>query len=89
MLTFMSGTARESGGLLHCNMAHMRSINGAVKANLLRRSKFFVKPSQARDCNLNIRKITLIRHSFLQEATQFGFLASGVVRFLGIMRLLA
>ena len=85
----MSGTARVSGGLLHCNIAHMLSINRAVKANLLRRSKIFVKPAQARDCNLNIRKITLIRHSSLQEATQFGFLASGVVRFLGIMRLLA
>ena len=87
MLTFMSGTARESGGLLHCNMSYMRLVSGVVKAILLRRNKFFVTLAPTPDRNLNIRKITLIRHSSLQEATQFGFLATGVVRFLGIMGL--
>jgi len=44
-----------------------------VKSILLRRSKFFVTAGAAAFRNLNIRKITLIRHSCLQDATQFGF----------------
>ena len=79
----MSGTARVSGGLLHCNMAYMRLVILVVKSGLLRRNKIFVTSRRGADRNLNIRKITLIRHSFLQETTQFGFLAAGVVRFWG------
>jgi hypothetical protein len=44
MFAFMSGTARVSGGLLHCNMSYMLSVNGVVKAILLHCSKFFVNP---------------------------------------------
>jgi hypothetical protein len=83
MLTFMSGTARVSGGLLHCNIAYMLLGNWVVKSNLLRRNKLFVTAIKARGRNLNIRKITLIRHSSLQEPTQFGFLAPGVALFWG------
>jgi hypothetical protein len=79
----MSGTARDSGGLLQCNMAYMPMVSRVVKAVLLRCSKFFVTPITTRDCNLNIRKITLIRHSFLHGVTQFGLLAPGAVLFLG------
>jgi hypothetical protein len=35
----MSGTARESGGLLHCNIAYMPIARVIVKAILLRRNK--------------------------------------------------
>jgi hypothetical protein len=72
MFAFMSGTARVSGGLLHCNMLYMPTVSGVVKAVLLRCSKFFVTELTARGNCLNIRKITLIRHSFLQGLTQFG-----------------
>ena len=44
MFAFMSGTARVSGGLLHCNMTYMRLVKEVVKAILLRCSKFFVNP---------------------------------------------
>ena len=42
MLTVMSGTARVSGGLLHCNMTYMRLGIWVVKSILLRRSKNFM-----------------------------------------------
>jgi hypothetical protein len=64
-------------------MAYMRLVSRVVKTILLRRNKFFVPAAKAPYCNLNIRKITLIRHSSLQETTQFGFLAAGVVWFRG------
>ena len=44
MFVFMSGTVRESGGLLHCNMSYMPLVPGIVKAILLHRNKFFVNP---------------------------------------------
>jgi len=72
MFAFMSGTARGSGGLLQCNMSYMPTVCGVVKAALLRCSKLFVTHLTARGNSLNIRKITLIRHSFLQGVTQFG-----------------
>jgi len=72
MFAFMSGTARGSGGLLHCNMLYMPTVSGVVKAVLLQRNKFFVTDLTARGKSLNIRKITLIRHSCLQGLTQFG-----------------
>jgi D-alanyl-D-alanine carboxypeptidase len=60
----------------------------------LGRQVHFIAPQQIfydtrPDANfsLNIRKITLIRHSSLQETTQFGFLSSGSGAVLGIMRL--
>ena len=80
MFAFMSGTARVSGGLLHCNMSYMPLVHGVVKAILLRRSKFFVKSLATRDCSLNISKIKMIRHSFLHGVTQFGLLGSGAAR---------
>jgi len=72
MFAFMSGTARGSGGLLHCNIRYMPTVSGVVKAVLLRRSKFFMTELTACGNSLNISKITLIRHSCLQEMTQFG-----------------
>jgi hypothetical protein len=72
MFAFMSGTARGSGGLLHCNIRYMPMVSGVVKAILLRRSKIFVTELSACGNTLNIRKITLIRHSRLQGVTQFG-----------------
>ena len=48
MLTVMSGTARVSGGLLHCNKAYMLLGIWVVKSILLRRSKFFVTRDRAR-----------------------------------------
>jgi hypothetical protein len=80
MFMFMSGTARVPGGLLHCNMSYMLSRTGAVKAKLLQRSKFFVTPPPFIICNLNISKITLIRHSSLQGVTQFGLLGPGAAQ---------
>jgi hypothetical protein len=80
MFLFMSGTARVPGGLLHCNMSYMLSVTGGVKAKLLQRSKFFVTPSIVHNCNLNISKITLIRHWSLQGVTQFGLLGPGAAR---------
>ena len=44
MFVFMSGTARESGGLLHRNMNYMPLVHGIVKAILLHRNKFFMNP---------------------------------------------
>jgi len=41
MFAFMSGTARVSGGLLHCNMRYMPMVSGVVKAILLHCNKFF------------------------------------------------
>jgi hypothetical protein len=84
MFMFMSGTARGSGGLLHCNMSYMPLVRGIVKAILLRCSKFFVKLFRAPQHNLNIRKITLIRHSSLHGPTQFGLLGAGVAPFRGL-----
>jgi len=72
MFAFMSGTARVSGGLLHCNMRYMPMVSGVVKAILLHRNKFFTAYLAACGNSLNIRKITLIRHSCLQGLTQFG-----------------
>ena len=42
MFVFMSGTARESGGLLHCNMSYMPLVRGIIKAILLHRNKIFM-----------------------------------------------
>jgi len=72
MFAFMSGTARGSGGLLHCNIRYMPMVSRVVKTILLRRSKFFVTELAPCGNSLNIRKITLIRHSCLQGLTQFG-----------------
>jgi hypothetical protein len=72
MFAFMSGTARGSGGLLHCNIRYMPMVSRVVKAILLQRSKFFVTELSPCGNSLNIRKITLIRHSCLQGLTQFG-----------------
>jgi hypothetical protein len=83
MFAFMSGTSRVSGGLLHCNMTYMPLVNEVVKAILLRRSKFFMSPRAARDCNLNIGKTTLIRHSSLPGVTQFDLLGAGEAPFRG------
>lgn len=47
MFAFMSGTARKSGGLLHCNMVYMPIVSGVVKTILLRRSKNFAEPFAA------------------------------------------
>jgi hypothetical protein len=44
MFAFMSGTARESGGLLQCNMIYMPIVSGVVKTILLRRNKKFTEP---------------------------------------------
>jgi hypothetical protein len=41
MFAFMSGTARLSGGLLHCNMIYMRHAHKSVKVFLLRCNKKF------------------------------------------------
>jgi hypothetical protein len=71
MFAFMSGTARVSGGLLHCNMRYMPMVSGVVKSVLLRRNKIFKGVLAACGNTLNIRKITLIRHSCLQGVTQF------------------
>ena len=89
MLTVMSGTVRVSGGLLQCNKAYMRLGIWVVKSILLRRNNFFVTSRKAPNCNLNIRKITLIRQSSLQETTQFGFFRYGSGVVLGIMDWLA
>jgi len=70
-------------------MAYMPLVHRVVKTILLRRNNIFMTPADARICNLNIRKITLIRHSSLQEATQFGFLAQGVGLFRGSLGWLA
>jgi hypothetical protein len=64
-------------------MTYMRRVNGGVKAVLLRCSKFFVNPYIARDGNLNISKITLIRHSSLPGVTQFDLLGAGEAPFRG------
>jgi len=44
MFAFMSSTARESGGLLHCNIAYMPIVSVVVKTILLRRSTKFMEP---------------------------------------------
>jgi D-alanyl-D-alanine carboxypeptidase len=87
MLTFMSGTARGSGGLLQCNMTYMRLVCWSVKDILLRRNKILAPSPAKPDCNLNIRKITLIRQTGLQEPSQFGFFGRGSGVVLGIIRL--
>jgi len=89
MFVFMSGTARGSGGLLQCNIAYMPMVSRVVKAVLLRRSKFFMASQGKGLYNLNIRKITLILHSRLQELTQFGLLGVGSGCFLGYLGWLA
>jgi hypothetical protein len=77
MFAFMSGTARLSGGLLHCNMTYMRHVHGAVKAFLLRCSKNFRELSPHRKIGLTIRNISSIRDCRLQGSVQFDFLMPG------------